>query len=571
MKKLLKRLAQRSVLAQRAYRWYRRHTQTRGYPDWTCILGREAEAWERARRTAAGGQKVLLATSMGGLPTGIMLDSFLGVALTMRGANVHFLLCDSFLPACLMTEIGLLQPKEMAKHGPQKHICETCAPIGFRLLRQLGLPVHRLSENVTSEERAQAARLAATIPLAEIGSFEQDGVSIGEHAMAGALRYFARSSLDGAPYGEVILRRYFEASLLSADATRRLMRMHRFEAVSCVNGIYAPQGPIVAVARAEGARVATWNVAYRKRCFVFSHGDTYHHTLMSERVSEWENIPWSADKERDTMGYLNSRRRGGRDWIVFQARSPNEDLVAISRALGGVDFSKPCIGMLTNVAWDAQLHYPANAFPNMIDWVLRTIEYLARRPDLQLIIRIHPAEVSGDIPSRQPVTEEIARRFPTLPPNVFVIRPESSISTYAVMEACNAVLIYGTKTGVELTSLGIPVIVAGEAWIRNKNITQDAKSAAHYFELLDRLPLSGRMDESSIQRARKYAYHFFFRRMIPISQMEPTGGEPQVRVAVTSVKDLLPGRGAGLDVICDGILRGTPFVYPAERLEAHPD
>ena len=110
--------------------------------------------------------------------------------------------------------------------------------------------------------------------------------------------------------------------------------------------------------------------------------------------------------------------------------------------------------MLTNVFWDAQLHYRANAFDDMLDWVLETIGYFAQRPDLQLLIRIHPAEVRGTIPSRQPLLAEIQAAFPELPANVFVIPPESNSSTYAAMYACDSVLIYGTKTGVELSATG---------------------------------------------------------------------------------------------------------------------
>jgi hypothetical protein len=285
---------------------------------------------------------------------------------------------------------------------------------------------------------------------------------------------------------------------------------------------------------------------------------------MSEPVATWEDMAWSQEQEDEIMDYLHSRRRSGRDWIAFQARNPNENQEGIWRALG-VDSSKPVIGMLTNVAWDAQLHYPANAFPNMLDWVTKTVAYFAARPELQLVIRVHPAEITGDISSRQPVVEEIRQAFGPLPSNVFVIPPESRVSTYAAMEACNAVIIYGTKTGVELTSLGIPVIVAGEAWIRNKGITLDATSEDHYFAILNSLPLEGRMSEARTARARKYAYHFFFRRMIPVSQVEATGRKrTQFRVAIDRLSDLLPGRSAGLDVICEGILTGAPFVYPAE-------
>jgi hypothetical protein len=196
----------------------------------------------------------------------------------------------------------------------------------------------------------------------------------------------------------------------------------------------------------------------------------------------------------------------------------------------------------------------------MLDWLVQTCEYFASRPDLQLLIRVHPAEISGFPPSRQPILGELRKRIPVLPANIVVVPPESGLSTYALMSLCNAAVIYGTKMGVELTSVGVPVIVAGEAWIRNKGITQDARSPAEYFEMLDALPLPGRLDGSRLARARQYAYHFFFHRMIPLPFVQPKAGYPLFRLHLASLADLRPGASAGLDTICDGILSRTPFV-----------
>jgi capsule polysaccharide modification protein KpsS len=116
-------------------------------------------------------------------------------------------------------------------------------------------------------------------------------------------------------------------------------------------------------------------------------------------------------------------------------------------------------------------------FPALIDWVLETIEYFKSRMDLQLVIRVHPAEIRGFVPSRQPLEKEIRQVYPELPRNVFVVGPESDVSTYALCDASNAVLIYNTKTGMEVTARGIPTIVAGEAWIRNKGFAKDPDDA----------------------------------------------------------------------------------------------
>ena len=258
------------------------------------------------------------------------------------------------------------------------------------------------------------------------------------------------------------------------------------------------------------------------------------------------------------MHYLQSRREGLFDWIVFH-RPTKQDPQEIPR-LVGIDPSRPVIGLLTNVSWDAQLHYPANAFPSMLEWLVQTCEYFARRPDLQLLIRVHPAEISGFPPSRQPILRELARRIPSLAPNIHVVPPESELSTYALMSLCNGVIIYGTKTGVELTSRGIPVVVAGEAWIRNKGLTCDASSPKEYFQILDGLPFPGRLDDRQTARARRYAYHFFFNRMIPLPFVEPKKGDASYRLNLRTLTQLRPGASSGLDTICRGILGRTPFV-----------
>jgi hypothetical protein len=467
----------------------------------------------------------------------------------------------SFLPVCKIGAFPRLE--RLARHGPQRDLCRHCYPPAAKVFATLGFTLHRYGDLLTAAERSEAERLAHVIPLEGIAAYRLDGMAVGEHALAGALRFFARADLDHEPQSEAILRRYFEAALLTVFALQRLLARHRFECAVFHHGIYVPQGLIGEAARRAGVRVVNWNPAYRKKCFIFSHGDTYHHTLMSEPVEQWETIPWGPDLEGRTMAYLKSRWVGSEDWIWFHER-PQVHVGAIAAEIG-IDFTKPTIGMLTNVMWDAQLHYPSNAFANMLDWASRTIAYFAKRPELQLLIRVHPAEVHSGIVSRQPFVHEIRKAFPVLPGNVFVIPPESRVSTYAAMLQCNAVIIYGTKTGVELTSLGVPVIVAGEAWIRNKGLTFDAVSPDQYFALLDRLPLADRLDVGTVERARKYAFHFFFRRMIPVQAVSERKGWPPFRLDIGSLEDVAPGRDLGLDVICDGILSGKDFVYRAER------
>ncbi|GAB4428635.1 MAG: hypothetical protein OHK0015_11740 [Chloroflexi bacterium OHK40] len=533
-------------------------------PDWASLLKDQTARWDQARAAARGGPKILIATSTGGHKGVTPIESLLAVALTLRGAEVHILLCDEALPACMQAMYAdFSSAAEFAEHGSEP-LCRSCYRHGVATYTPLGLPIYRYSQLLSADEIVQADAVARELPAAAIPAYRAHGLAVGEHALAGALRFFAMGTLEHEPESEPVLRRYLAAALRTAAAVDGLLRREEYAAVCFHHGIYVPQGVIGEVCRQRGVRVVNWSAAYRKQCFIFSHNDTYHHTLMDEPTSTWEELPWSEKMEADVLDYLRSRWHGSRDWIYFHEK-PREELDQIVRELG-IDFSKPTIGLLTNVVWDAQLHYPANAFPNMLEWIRATITAFADRPDLQLLIRVHPAEVRGAIPSRQPVVSEIRQMFPVLPPNVFVIPPESQISTYAAMLQCDSVIIYGTKTGVELTSLGVPVIVAGEAWIRNKGLTRDASSAAEYAEMLATLPVGRRMDAATTTRARKYAYHFFFRRMIHVACVLPGPGWPPYTIQFERLDDVMPGAVPGLDVICDGILTGSPFVYPAERL-----
>ena len=538
-------------------RWY--HARFEAYPDWREIVGTDSGMWDAARHAASGGPRVLMATAIGSYAHAMSLESALAAALTFRGAEVHALLCDGAMTACAECEASLYPDvAKFVRNGPSRDLCRDCEWPAERVYTELGLRVHRYSDWLTADDRAQAATRAASIPFEQIQGFACDGVAIGEHAYAGALRFFATGSLEGEPHAESILRRYLESALLTAYATRRLLRALNFTTVVFTHGIYVPWGIVGEVSRQEQVHVSTWNVAYRKRRFIFSHDDTYHHTLMTEPREGWENLELSPAQERELMQYLSSRREGLFDWIVFH-RPKRHDQHEIAVTLG-LDPAKPVIGLPTSVTWDAQLHYPSNAFPNMLEWLVQTCEYFATRPDLQLLIRVHPAEISGFPRSRQPILTELRKRLPKLAANIFIVPPESDMSTYVLMSLCNAAIIYSTKMGVELTSVGLPVIVAGEAWIRNKGLTHDASSPEEYFRILARLPFPERLGAGQLARARRYAYHFFFNRMIPLPFIEPKAGYPIYRLKLEKLGQLLPGHSPGLDTICDGILTRTPFV-----------
>ncbi len=510
--------------------------------------------------------RICIATTMGGYDHAVVMDGVLAQALDLRGADVEILLCNKGVPTCQMIKIGPTRavPEDLAAQKPMSY-CDFCVTQGQKAFDPLGYPVQSLGDYATPADAEFARRTAQTIPFEDIRALDWYGLPVGDHVYAGALRYFARGDLEGEAYGEKVLRVYLEAGLRTIASVRRLVQQRRYDILVINHGIYIPQGMIAEVARSMGVRVVTYNPAYRKHSFVFSHNESYHFTMLEEPAAAWTGLDLTPELTKDIRGYLWSRRSGKNDWIWFHD-APKEDIAPVLREVG-CDPTKPYVALLTSVVWDAQLHYKANAFPNMMDWLVETVRHWGKRADeLQLVIRVHPAEVRGAVPSRQLAAEELKAAFPEgLPRNVFVLEPENQASTYALCENANCVIIYNTKAGVEMASMGVPVIVAGEAWVRGKGFATDVSSPEDYFRILDSLPMMEGMTPERRAMADRYAYHFFFRRMIPLPfiKLWKTG---HFRAEIENIEELKPGAWPGLDTICEGILTGAPFIYPAETL-----
>lgn len=521
----------------------------------------------------SGWGRVLIASGYGLSATKMAFESILAAGLRLRGAEVSALLCDRSLSACEFNRFGNHRPPP-GEFGPElgprarMATCDYCSRGLEDVFAPLGVPMLRLSDFEESDDLARLEPLVDGVPCEEYRRFLYRDVAVGEHAFSSVLRATLRGTVEDDPASRWLFRRYLLSAVRLVDQFERLLERERPERVVAVHGVYLMHGTICEVARKHGIPVVVHGIPYRQGTVWASHGDTYHRTLVTEPTDAWEHEELSPEQTRVLDAYLDSKRGGGRDYVNYHP-SPVEDRQRIVESLG-LDPGKPVVSLFTNVIWDAQIYYDYNAFDNILDWAFSTIEYFRSRPDLQLVIRVHPAEVKGGMPTNQPILPEIRARFPELPPNVWVVAPESDLSSYTLAEMSRAALIYGTKMGLEIAIRGVPVIVAGETFNRGKGFTHDITSAEEYFSLLDRVETLPRNSEAMIERARRYAYYLFFRRMIdfPLFHVDEPHGSVGLRLAFETLDELMPGGDPGLDLLCRGILTGEPFVAPHRAPEA---
>jgi hypothetical protein len=486
--------------------------------------------------------KVILATIMGGYDFATKLENLLGDELIRLGHEVEYLICDAVIPSCQMLKINRTKPEHLPSTNMQFDFCSTCLPTG--LVKLEGKVVRRFSEFLNKEDFFFASKVANNIPLSEIKTYEFLETKVGMHARAGAIRYFAKRSIEDEPYYGLVIRKYLESGVLSLLAIDRFYQSARFEHLVINHGIYVPQGPITEFV-SKRAHVVTWNPSYRNSTFIFSHEESYHFSMQKEDAELWRE-ELSTDQKIRIEEYLKSRRSGLSDWIKFSDSQKNINVATEFELERG--YEKTYVA-LTSVVWDAELHYTSRAFESMFDWLTSTVEFFKENPHLLLIIRIHPAEVLAPTRSREPVESYLENKFSDLPENIKIVSASDEMSTYSIIEKCDVVLIYNTKTGIEAACMGKPVLVAGEAWIKGKGFSIDVYSENEYLTELQRTVYDP--TDVNLDLALRYAFHFFFRRMIELDLdiEKPQGLTKVLKSNLTEQESFQRERGSGINNI----------------------
>jgi hypothetical protein len=175
----------------------------------------------------------------------------------------------------------------------------------------------------------------------------------------------------------------------------------------------------------------------------------------------------------------------------------------------GLD-NRPVVLLAANVIGDSLTLGRQIFSRNMTEWLQRTVQMFTQRPDVQLVIRIHPGERYTKGPS---VAQVVQNASSTIPANIHLIQALDPINTYDLLEIADLGLAYTTTVGMEMAMSGVPVIVSGATHYRGKGFTLDPCSWEDYSSMLQTAlsdSTAFRMDPKQVEIAWHYAYHFYF-------------------------------------------------------------
>ncbi len=311
------------------------------------------------------------------------------------------------------------------------------------------------------------------------------------------------------PNHEVYKFRY-ERNMDSATAVYAYLKANRPDVVIVPNGTILEFGIVYRIAKYLNIPVTTYEFNDQRGFFWIGQNEQ----IMQQNTDKmWEvgrHHALTSEQQKRIQTLFQTRRQAKvvdsftRTW---QAQ-PTQGREIIRKKLKLDD--RPIVLLPTNVLGDSLTLGRQVFSKTMAEWVVRTVQYFFGRPDVQLIIRIHP----GEILTRQySMVDLLHEALPELPENIHVMGPHEEINTYDLVDLASLGLVYTTTIGLEMALKGLPVIVAGQTHYRNRGFTHDPDSWVEYFKLLGLIlekPSNFHLTKEKIKKAWQYSYLFFY-------------------------------------------------------------
>ena len=349
-------------------------------------------------------------------------------------------------------------------------VCSMCEFNDHLLRDEFEFSGPTLRQSLTPGDMAEIERIIEAADRHSISSLEVDGLPVGKVAVYQIVLRHKRFDLEFSDdeWDEYLME--LRNTLYALKATANLISSHRPDRLIVYNGLYSVNRIASLMAEANGIPAyflhAGANLSNRLQTMMLGRGNTID--WLSQTLRQWPrfaDVPCTSAEisrvadhfmeltsGRNIFVYSSSKQRG-----VFDIRShfgiaPDQKIVVATMS----SYDEEMAVIVTG----AQPPRPQPFFPDQIDWIRAVIEYVRTRPELFLIIRVHPRE----FPNRREAKKSshavmLEAALKELPGNAVVNWPDENISLYDLADRTDVFLNAWSSAGKEMAMLGIPVVI----------------------------------------------------------------------------------------------------------------
>jgi hypothetical protein len=302
-----------------------------------------------------------------------------------------------------------------------------------------------------------------------------------------------------------------ERNTFAAKAALEWMQASKPDVVLIPNGLILEMGIVFRVARHLDIDAVTYEFNDQREQIWLAQNSSIMRQETDYLVDARCSLPVT-DEMFERVADLENARRGARVWGKSKRlwQYVSSQGAAETRKMLNLD-DRPVVMLAANVLGDS-LTLGRDIFAvSMTEWITKTVQYFAKRTDVQLVIRVHPGEKL--VPQAKSMGTVVREALPELPSHIHVIGALDKINTYDLIEIADVGLAYTTTVGLETAMNGRPVISCGQTHYRGRGITIDPSTWDEYYATLEKvlgdIP-AHQLTEKQTEFAWNYAYRFFF-------------------------------------------------------------
>mgnify|MGYP004029981833 CR=1 FL=1 len=452
------------------------------------------------------GSKTVLVAPVRVSPMSNLFEGLMAFFYRMRGYNVSAIMCDQAVTYC----------ENISKEDKNKHlICALCVKEQDRFCKSFKVEKISVKEELGPTKAKEINELVNKRDFTEDKDFIFDGINLKEDILAGTMRYTLKSSVED---DLNLVKEFAKTAFVFSSALKLIQLRKKSGLLFLSHGIYSTWGALTSTSKAIGLSSIVWGRGYvGQGNILFGHNRNYHEDFIHESNSIWEAENLTEEQKEETLSYFTqkTKKTSKRDYVNYY-KNINPGTFHIDEFRKGLKNYDRRYGMYSNIPWDGQVFNKTKEFPTTAAFVTLTIEWFKKNCNCCLIIRAHPAELTGHGNKYTETFEQVLYRlYPVLPDNVFFLGADNPITSYDLVKDVDISILYGSTLSLEFAVLGFPVIQTGKFNVSNKGFVFEAETKNLFYQYLKEAKEGTLvMTDNMKKRALLYGYYWVFRRHI---------------------------------------------------------
>lgn len=396
-------------------------------------------------------------------------EALIAESLKQRGHEISYVTCGGvFRRYCVaMSADGLTHASPVDKKAAT---CVSCGKNAALLRKEFGFGAGKdLAAYLTPEDHARAEALMASVTRENFAEFTIEGQNLGRSCLLEFILQYKKNNLRFSEAEWAAYRDTLHNTLLSFFGAKRILAAERPDFVL----IYATSYSVnLAFARyAESLGIPVYRlyggscIPYRHRTLVIDRGVKC--VFNQNSLAHWPDFR-TQPVSRRLVGMVVEHfmeLMKGQHFVAYSAPKDRESAVDIRARFGIRPEQKLLVAVMSS--YDERfaletvglLPVEDTLFPNQAEWIRHLIAYVKARPELFLIIRVHPRDFPNKRESQLSDNAQVLREILVdLPPNVAVNWPSDRLSVYDLIDYADVGVNSWSSVGKEMALLGIPVV-----------------------------------------------------------------------------------------------------------------